>query len=72
MRNFILFLAILCAAASFFFFNAAKAAPDGPNWASSVCTSAKALCHDPLQLAYCAAGLAALWVVLSFVSAVRG
>ena len=72
MRNFILFLAILCAAASFMFFNAARAAPDGPNWASRVCSSARMFCHDPMQLAYCAGGLAVLWVLLSFVSAIRG
>jgi hypothetical protein len=72
MRNFILFLAILCAAASFMFSTAAKEAPDGPNWASSVCSSARMFCHDPMQLAYGAAGLVALWIVLAFVSAIRG
>jgi hypothetical protein len=72
MRNFILFLAILCGGASFLFFNAAKAAPDGPNWASRVCSSARMFCHDPLQLAYVAAGLVVLWIVVAFVSAIRG
>lgn len=72
MRNFILFLAILCAAGSFMFFTAAKEAPDGSDWASSVCSSARMWCHDPYQLTYAAAGLAALWAIMSFVSAIRG
>ena len=71
MRNFILFLAILCAGASFLFYTAAKEAPDGPNWASSVCASAKVFCREPSQLAYGAAGLVVLWVVIAFVAAVR-
>jgi hypothetical protein len=49
MRNFILFLAILCAAGSFMFFTAAKEAPDGPSWATGVCSSARFWCHDPLS-----------------------
>jgi hypothetical protein len=72
MRNFVLLLTILCAGASFLFFTAAKSAVDGPNWASSVCSSAKMFCHSPLQLTYAAAGLAGLWVVMTFVSAIRG
>lgn len=71
MRNFILFLAIVCGGSSFMFFNAAKEASDGPNWASSVCSSAKVFCQDPMQLTYGAAGLAVLWLVIGFLSAIR-
>jgi hypothetical protein len=71
MRNFILFVAIVCGGASFLFFTAAKEVSDGPNWASQVCTAASALCHSPQLLAFAAAALAALWVLTMFVSAIR-
>jgi hypothetical protein len=72
MANFTLFLAILCAGASFVFYTAANIASGGAGWASSVCSTARVFCHSPLQMGYVAAGLAALWVVMKFVSAVRG
>jgi hypothetical protein len=53
------------------FFTAAKEAADGPSWASDVCKAAGSLCHSPQQLAFVAAGLAALWIVAMFVSAIR-
>jgi hypothetical protein len=71
MRNFILFVAIVCGGASFLFFTAAKEAADGPNWASQTCKAASSLCHSPQLLAFAAAGLAALWLVAMFVSAIR-
>ena len=71
MKNFILFLAILCGGGSFLFFTAAKEAADGPNWASDVCKVGRSFCHDPQLLVYVAAGLAALWLIAVFVSAIR-
>jgi hypothetical protein len=71
MRNFILFVAIVCGGASFLFFTAAKEASGGPDWASQVCKAASSLCHSPQLLAFAAAGLAALWLVAMFVSAIR-
>ena len=58
MKNFILFVAIVCGGASFLFFTAAKEASDGPNWASQVCKAANSLCHSPQLLAFTAAGFA--------------
>jgi hypothetical protein len=71
MKNVILFLAILCAGASFTFFTAANETADGSSWASDVCKAARSLCHSPQHLAFAAAGLAALWIVVMFVSAIR-
>jgi hypothetical protein len=55
------------------FYAAAKEAADGPNWASKLCSASRSfsLCHDPQQVAFIAAGLAALWLVVMFVSAIR-
>jgi hypothetical protein len=71
IKNFILFLAIVCGGVSFLFFTAAKEAADGPNWASQVCKVAVTLCYNPRQLALAAVGLGALWLVVMFVSAIR-
>jgi hypothetical protein len=71
MKNFILFLAIVCGGASFLFFTAAKQAADGPNWASQMCKAASSLCHSPQLLAFTAAGLGALWLVTILLSAIR-
>jgi hypothetical protein len=66
MANFILLLAIICAAASFVLFTA-----DGTGWVNDMCSTARSLCHSPQQVAYAAVGLAGLWIVLRIVSAVR-
>ena len=71
MKNLILFVAIVCGAASYLFFTAAKQALDGPSWASQMCKAASSLCHSPQLLAFTAAGLVALWLVMTFVSAIR-
>jgi hypothetical protein len=71
MPNLILFLAIVCAGASYAFYTADGAVGNVPNWASDMCSAARMLCHQPEQLAFAAAGLAALWLVIKFVSAVR-
>jgi hypothetical protein len=73
MKNFILFLAIVCGGVTVMFYTAAKEAVDGPNWASKVCSAGRSLslCQDPRQLAFVAAGLGALWLVMMFVSAIR-
>ena len=71
MKSFILFLAIVCAGASFVFYTAAKEAADGPSWASDLCKVGRSLCHEPQQLALAAAGLAVLWIAAMFVSAIR-
>jgi hypothetical protein len=71
MKNFILVLAIVCAGAYVVFLSAAKEAADGPNWASDVCKVGRSFCHDPQLLVYVAAGLAALWLIAVFVSAIR-
>jgi hypothetical protein len=73
MKNFILFLAIVCGGVSVTFYTAAKEAADGPNWASNLCSASHSfsLCQNPQQLVIAAAGLAALWLVMVFVSAIR-
>jgi hypothetical protein len=72
MGNVILFLAIVLAGAWFTFYTAAHQAAGEANWASGACSAARVLCHSPQLLAYGAVGLAALWVVVKFMSAVRG
>ena len=73
MKNFILFLTIVCGGVTVMFYTASKEAADGPNWASKLCSSSRSLslCQDPRQLAFVAAGLVALWLVMMFVSAIR-
>jgi hypothetical protein len=71
MKNFILVLAIVCAGAYVVFLTAAKEAADGPNWASDVCKVGRSFCHDPQLLVYGAAGLATLWLIAVFASAIR-
>jgi hypothetical protein len=73
MKNFILFLAIVCGGVTVMFYTAAKEAADGPNWASKLCSGSRSLslCQDPRQLAFVAGGLGILWLVVTFVSAIR-
>jgi hypothetical protein len=71
MTNLVLILAIICAGASYAFYTAGGAGGDIPNWASDVCSAAPTLCHYPQQMAFAAAGLAALWMLMKFVSAIR-
>ena len=71
MKHIILFLAVVCAVASFVFPYAAKAAASGTHWAAQVCTAVGDLCHRPLSFAVAAAAFASLWlmvaIALSFV-----
>ena len=64
MKNFILFLAIVCGGVTVMFYTAAKEAADGPNWASKLCSASRSLslCQDPRQLAFVAGGLGILWL----------
>jgi hypothetical protein len=73
MKNFVLFLAILSAGASFMFSAAAGEAVNGPNWASNVCSATRSLsfCQNPQQFVLIAAGLGAFWLLMAFVSAIR-
>ena len=71
MKSCILFLAILCAGAYVMFLTVAKEAADGPNWASDVCKITWSLCREPELLIYAAGGIAAFWLVMIFVSAIR-
>jgi hypothetical protein len=72
MTSFILFLAMLFGGASFLLFTADNMAGAGPGWASNMCSAAHLLCQNPQQLGIVAAGLAGLWLVMKFVSALRG
>jgi hypothetical protein len=71
MAKLLLLLAIVCAFASFAFYTANGAVGDVPNWASTVCTAARSLCHSPREVAIAAAVLAGLWVAVMFLSSVR-
>ena len=73
MKNFILFLAIVCGGVTAMFYAAAEEAAAGPNWASKLCSASRSfsLCQDPRQLAFVAAGLVAQWLLIMFVSAIR-
>jgi hypothetical protein len=73
MANFVLFIAIVVGAASFVSFTAQDiaAAGYGLNWASDVCMAAPVACENPQQMAYIAAALGGLWIVMKFVAALR-
>jgi hypothetical protein len=73
MKNFILFIAIVCGRVCVMFYAAAKEAADGPNWPSNLCSASRSLslCQNPRQLAFAAVGLPALWLAMAFVSAIR-
>jgi hypothetical protein len=73
MANLILLIAIILAGMSYTSFTArdAIAAPNGPNWATTLCSSTHELCQYPNQMAYAAAGLVAIWLLVKFVSAIR-
>ena len=47
MKNFILFLAIVCGGVTVMFYTAAKEAADGPNWASKLCSASRSLSLCP-------------------------
>jgi len=71
--NFILFIAILLAGASYASFTARSSmrVVDGSEWALGFCSSIKGICDYPDEFAYAAAGLAAIWLVMKFVLAIR-
>ena len=73
MASFVLFIAIVVGAASFVSFTAQDiaAAGYGQQWASDVCMAAPVACENPQQMAYVAAGLGGLWIVMKFVAALR-
>jgi hypothetical protein len=71
MAKLLLLLAIICAFASFAFYTANGAVGDAPNWAGTVCTAARSLCHSPRETAIAAAVLAGLWILVTFLSSVR-
>jgi hypothetical protein len=73
MSGIILLIAIILAGASFTAYTAKStiAASDGPNWATNACSSIPHFCQYPHQMVYAAAGLAGLWVLLRFISAIR-
>ena len=78
MKNLILLLAILCAGGSFTLYaanqayTANRATGSVPDWANEVCSAVPMLCHKPEQLAFAAAGLTVLWLLVKFTSFVRG
>lgn len=71
MKDFILFLTLTCGGGSFVFSTAAKQMADGSDWAVQMCKISSSLCHGPQYLAFAAAGLAALWLLVTFVLAIR-
>jgi hypothetical protein len=71
MAKMLLLLAIICGAASFAFYAANGAVGDAPNWANTVCTATRSLCHSPGVAAIAAAVLAAFWIVVAFLSSAR-
>jgi hypothetical protein len=74
MANFVLLTAVVLAAASFVSYTAQDiaAAGYGQHWASDVCLAAPIACQSPDQMAYFAAGFAALWILIKFAAALRG
>jgi hypothetical protein len=71
MAELLLLLAIICAFVSFAFYTANDAVGDVPSWASTVCTTARSLCHNPREVAIAAAVLAGLWIAVTFLASER-
>ena len=71
MATFILFVAILLAGVSFAALNAPSLGAGGLIWTAHVCSVAPLACNNPQLLAYVAAGLGGLWILMEFVSALR-
>jgi len=73
MANFILLVTVVLATASFVSYTAQDVAAVGYGqaWASSACALAPFACQNPQLMAYGAAGLAGLWVLMKFVAALR-
>lgn len=77
MANLLLLLAIVCAGGSVTLYAANEAytanrmGGNVPEWASEVCSVAQMFCHKPDQLAFAAAGFAALWLLIKFMLGVR-
>jgi len=69
MKHLILFLVVVCAAASFVFFYAATVVTSEAHWATQVCTAVGDLCHRPLSFAVAAAALASLWLMAALAAA---
>jgi hypothetical protein len=74
MTNLILLICVVLASTSFVSYTAQDiaAAGYGQNWAGDVCWAAPFACGNPHLMAYGAAGFAGLWLVMKFVSALRG
>jgi hypothetical protein len=68
----LLILAVICAGASFSFYTLNGASGNVPDWANKTCSAALELCHHPEQLVYATAGFVALWILIKFVSLIRG
>ena len=77
MANLLLLLAIICAGGSLSLYAADEVymanriTGNVPEWASEVCSVAQRFCHKPEQLAYAAAVLTALWLLMKFMSGAR-
>jgi hypothetical protein len=65
VKHVMLFLAVVCAGASFVFFDAAAS---GANSTAQVCLAAGELCQRSLTFAAAAAALAALWLMVALAS----
>jgi hypothetical protein len=73
MASFLLLIAAVLAVASFAAYTAENAsdASNGPSWATNTCSSVHQLCQYPQEMAFAAAGLVALWLLIKFVSAIK-
>ena len=69
MKHIILFLGVVCAAASSLFFYAATVVAFETHWATQVCTAVGDLCHRPLSFAVAAAAFASLWLMVALTAA---
>jgi hypothetical protein len=69
MKSFVLLLTLVFGAVSFFLYTDKQFVSGG--WTGQICRSAGSLCYNPQLLAFAAAGLLALWLLMIFVSAIR-
>jgi hypothetical protein len=73
MANLVLMTAVLLAVASFVSYTAQDiaAAGYGQHWANDVCWAAPFACQNPHLMAYIAAGITGVWILMKFDSALR-
>jgi hypothetical protein len=72
MANFVLLVAVLLGGSSLIALYAGDLEAGGLTWAGDVCSLTPFVCERPQQVAFVAAGLGGIWILMKLVSGLRG